>query len=172
MLNLGVVEPRVMREAFQAVLRTKGEPLQLWHKPQTVNCPCWDDTYSSADKDCEVCRGTGMISGFTAEPDFAFIAAVFLNPEGRQDQHQELLTRVGRTQTFDGVMFCEGRWYEDIKVGDVILYKPRGTVTGIELRVVSKAPRSANSGEVIFIQLFIEKQPTTEVYGSSVQQTV
>ena len=72
----------------------------------------------------------------------------------------------------DGTIFCEGRWYDIIKVGDVILYKPRGRATGIELRVVSKLPRSANDGEVIFVMCNVEKQPSTEVYGSSVQQTL
>ena len=172
MLSMGAVEPRVMREAFQVVLRAKGEALQLWHKPQSINCPCWDEIYNSADADCEVCNGTGKISGFSAEPDAAFIAAIFLDPEVRQDKHQELMTRTGRVQTMDGVMFCEGRWYDTIKVGDVILYKPRGRVTGVELRVISKLPRSANNGEVIFVMCNLEKQPTPEVYGSSVQETI
>lgn len=172
MLSLGVVEPRVMREALQSVLRVKGEVLSLWHKPQIVDCPCWDVTYGSPDPDCDVCKGTGKISGFTAEPDAAFLAAIFLMSESRQDQHQQFRTRVGQIQTLDGVMFCEGRWYDTIKVGDVVLYRPKGRTTGLELRVISKLARSANNGEIIFMRCDLEKQPSTEVQGSSVQETV
>lgn len=172
MMSLGVVEPRVMREALQSVLRVKGEVLKLWHKPQIVNCPCWDTIYGSPDADCDICNGTGSVSGFTAEPDAAFLAAIFLATEYRQDQHQQLRTKVGQVQTLDGTMFCEGRWYDIIKVGDVILYKPRGKTTGIELRIVSKLARSANNGEVVFMRCDLERQPTTEVQGSSVQETV
>lgn len=172
MLSLGVVEPRVMREAFQVVLRVKGEALRLWHKPQIINCPCWDTVYGSPDPNCDVCKGTGKISGFTAEPDAAFLAAIFLMEEFRQDQHQQLRTKVGSIQTLDGVMFCENKWYDTIKVGDVILYKPKGRTTGIELRIISKLARSANNGEVIFMRCDLERQPSPEVQDSSVQETI
>lgn len=164
--------PRVAKEFFRQALEMKKEMVKLYHKPQIINCPCWNPVYETSDPNCDQCKGTGKLSGFAEEPDAAFIAAVFLEPEVRQDQHQRLLTRVGPIETLDGVMFCEGRWWDTIKVGDVIVYKPRGRVTGTELRIISKVPRTANDGEIIFIRCDLEKQPSTEVYGSSVQETI
>lgn len=168
----GFAPPRVMKETFFQVLQIKGEMVRLYHKPQTVDCPCWNVVYETPDPDCSQCDGTGKLSGFTAEPDAAFMAAIFLDPEVRQDQHQRLLTRAGPLETLDGRMFCEGRWYDIIKLGDVIVYKPRGRVYGIELRIISKLPRTANNGEVIFIRCDLEKQPTHEVQGAIVKETV
>lgn len=169
--SLGVVTPRVMREAFSTVLQVKGEVIKLYHKAQVVNCPCWDPIYKNPDSDCEVCKGTGKISGFTEVPDKVFLGAIFIEAEVRQDQHQKFRTRVGAIETLDGKLFCEGRWYDDIKVGDVIVYKPRGRTTGIEMRIISKSPRSANDGEIIFIECNLERQPSGEVQGASVQET-
>jgi len=164
--------PLVMREAFQHVLMAKGEAVMLYQKPQTINCPCWNSIYNEPDPDCDICKGTGNISGFVAQPSAVFKACVFFDSEMRQDQHQELVSRAGRIQTMDGRMYYEGRWYDSIKIGDVVVYKPIGRITGIELRVISKEPRTANNGEVIFVKSYLEKQPFTQVSGASVQETI
>ena len=170
--GLGAVVPRVMREMFADVLQVKGEVIKLYHKAQVVDCPCWDPIYKNADQDCEACKGTGKISGFAEVPDRVFLGCIFIDAEGRQDQHQKFRTRAGTIETFDGQLFCEGRWYDDIKIGDVIVYKPRGRTTGMEMRIISKSPRSANDGEIIFIECNLERQPSSEVQGASVQETV
>lgn len=164
--------PRVMREMFSQVLMLKGEPVMLYNKAKIVNCPCWNDIYHSADPSCNICKGTGNISGFNAQPSSVFKACIFFDSEMRQDQHQELVSRAGRIQTMDGRMYYEPRWYDIISIGDVIVYKPRGKTTGIELRVISKEPRTANNGEIIFVKSYIEKQPFKQVSGASVQETI
>lgn len=168
----GFATPLVMKEAFAQALQLKGEVVKLYHKPQSVDCPCWNTVYETADAQCTQCDGTGKLSGFSPEPDAVFRAAVFLFSELRQDQHQRLVTKAGPVETMDGRVYCEGKWYSTIKIGDVVVYKTRGITAGTELRIISKMPRTANDGEVIFIRCDVEKQPSREVSGASVRKTI
>jgi hypothetical protein len=123
-------------------------------------------TYKTADSDCPKCSGSGSLSGYSSEPDEAFMAAIYIDPEVRMDQHQELQTRMGPVQTFDGRMYCEGRWYPIIKVGDLIMFKQPYEVYGIEMRIIHVAPRTANMGEVIFVRCDLERQPAADRIGA------
>lgn len=151
--------PTVSREAFKYALTIKGQVATLYHRPTAYDCPCVDEVYKQADPNCSVCGGTGSVSGFSSAPVASFIAAFFFDAEMRQDQHQELVTKVGSMQTMDGRMYCEGRWWNVIHVGDSVVVKTRGASIGVELRIISKMPRTANEGEIIFIRCDLEKQP-------------
>lgn len=163
----GVVPPRVAKELFDKALQFKGQPVKLYHKPQVIDCPCVHPTYNSADPNCTTCDGTGSLTGYSSEPDESFIAAIFIQPEHRQDQHQELQTRIGPVQSLDGRMYCEGRWYSVLKVGDLIIFKQPHETLGTEMRIIHVAPRTANMGEVIFVRCDLEKQPTTDRIGAA-----
>ena len=91
---------------------------------------------------------------------------MFIDPEMRQDQHQEFQTRIGPVQTFDGRMYCEGRWYPILKVGDLIIYKMPYETLGVELRIIHVAPRIA-SKQLIFVRCDLEKQPMTDRIGAA-----
>lgn len=156
----GAFPPQVQKEFFQQMLQFRGQTVRLWHTATVVDCPCFNSEYQVADPDCTQCSGTGKVGGYTAEPDMAFIAAVFINPEVRQDQHQRFMTRMGPLETMDGRMYCEGRWYDDIHLKDIIMLKNPGKTEGTELVIISKSPRYGGSGEIIFIRCDLEKQPT------------
>lgn len=134
--------------------------MSLYHKPVTLDCPCYNSIYQSVDPDCMECHGTGKIGGYEMEPAATFVAAVFIDPEFRQDQHQELRTRVGPIQTLDGRMYCEARWFTVIRIRDVINFKTLGEPDGSELQIISKNPRLGTSGEIIYVRCDLEKQPS------------
>lgn len=155
----GAFPPQVQREFFNQMLQFRGQTVRLWHVGEVVDCPCFNTTYNAPDPNCTQCSGTGRIGGYTAEPDMAFIAAVFINPEFRQDQHQRLVTRVGPLETMDGRMYFEGRWFDQIGLKDLVMLKQVGETEGTELVIISKSPRYGTSGEIIFVRCDLEKQP-------------
>lgn len=164
-----VVEPGISKEFFSQVLQFRGQPVDLYHAPEVRNCPCFNEAYMTADPDCSVCSGTGSITGYTVEPYASFVAAIFLDAEARQDQHQRIVTQAGPVETFDARMYCEAVWYDSIKLNDVIIFKdPSGAVTeGVEMRIITKLPRQGNRGEIIFVRCDLEKQPVRQLVGVS-----
>ena len=155
----GAFPPLVQKEFFQQMLQLRGQTVRLWHVGTEVDCPCFNATYNAADPDCTQCSGTGKIGVYAAEPDMAFIAAVFIDPEVRQDQHQRLMTRVGPLETMDGRMYCEARWFDQIHLKDIIMLKQPGETLGTELMIIAKNPRYGSGGEIIFVRCDLEKQP-------------
>ena len=148
-----------MREFFQKALTIRGQVVSLYHRPTDVDCPCYNEIYQVADPSCDICKGTGTVGGYIMEPAATFVAAVFLDPEVRQDQHQELITRVGPLQTLDGRMFCEAKWFTVIKIRDIINFKTLGESSGTEMQIVAKHPRLGSNGETIYVRCDLEKQP-------------
>jgi hypothetical protein len=149
-----------MKEMFDQVLHYRGQPVKLWHRPVTVNCPCVHDVYKTADKYCQLCGGTGSTTGWTEEPDLTFVAIVFIAAEIRQDQHTKLRTRTGPIETFDGRMYIESRWWSKIHLFDHIVFMQRDQTEGIEMQIISKLPRYGTDNEIIFIRCDLERQPT------------
>ena len=152
--------PAIMRDFFVQALQIRGQVVSLYHKPVEIDCPCFNETYNVADPNCGECYGTGKIGGYTMEPAATFVAAVFVDPEVRQDQHQELRTRVGPLQTMDGRMYCEARWFTVINIRDIINFKTLGEDAGVEMQVISKNPRLGTAGEIIYVRYDLEKQPS------------
>lgn len=148
-----------MREFFEQALRIRGQVVSLYHRPTTIDCPCYNPIYQSADPNCSECKGTGTIGGYAMEPAATFVAAVFVDPEVRQDQHQKFVTKVGPLETMDGRMYCEARWFPTIKIHDMINFKTLGETDGTEMQVISKNPRLGGRGEIIYMRCDLEKQP-------------
>jgi len=162
-----MAQPAVMKEFFSQILAIRGQVVKLYHRPVTIDCPCFNTTYGVADPNCGECHGTGKIGGYDMVPAAVFVAAVFVDPEVRQDQHQELKTRVGALQTMDGRMYCEARWFTSIKIRDVINFKTLGENEGVEMQVISKNPRLGTAGEIIYVRCDLEKQPSRLVTNAT-----
>lgn len=162
-----MAQPAIMREFFVQALQIRGQVVKLYHKPVVLDCPCYNSIYQSVDPNCKECHGTGKIGGYEMEPAAVFVAAVFVDPEVRQDQHQELLTRVGPLQTMDGRMYCEAKWFMVIRIRDVINFKTLHESEGVEMQVISKNPRLGTSGEIIYVRCDLEKQPSRLVTNAT-----
>ena len=58
-----------LRAEFQSIMQEYGRPILLLHKDETKRCPCWNDTYGTASKECPICLGLGYV--FTLERHMA-----------------------------------------------------------------------------------------------------
>ncbi len=155
----GNIAPNIPRNYFAQILRLKGVWLDLYTRTNQIDCTCFDFDYGTADPDCDNCKGTGSVVGFTSEPEHSFKAILTINPEFSQDQHQRLHAKAGPVDSVDGTVFVEGRYWEIIHLEDIIVWRPEFDPAGYELKIISKNPRLGNQNEIVFIRCDFERHP-------------
>jgi hypothetical protein len=149
----------ITEDLFLDVLRNFGTVFQLYRRDGQPNCTCISATYGTADRSCSSCKGTGFIGGHVAEAKHSFMGLFLVRTEGRQDQHQRLYSKTGPVDTLDGRVYCEKKWFEIIKIDDVMVWKPKTSDDGYELRIISKNPNIAMMNQRIYTQLDVTKNP-------------
>ncbi|MHA2274137.1 MAG: hypothetical protein ACXAC2_00115 [Candidatus Kariarchaeaceae archaeon] len=154
-----VSPPNITQEIFVDVLRYNGHVFNLYTRAITVDCTCFNATYGVADRGCQLCGGTGNVVGWTEQPQFSFLGFWQSWAEGRQDQHQRLYEKAGSIDTLDGQIFTESKWFEIIHLDDILVWIPKGSTEGYELRIISKQPRFGTNNDMVFIRLDVTKNP-------------
>ena len=158
--QLGAVAPsRVTGDIVEDVIRVVGHVFDLYVRKDTLDCPCWNATYKIFDRSCTECGGTGAIGGFDKQATGSFLGIFLGRAEGSQDQHQRIYAKSGPMDTLDGVIICMAQWFEIIHLDDVLIWKPRGSTTGYELKIISKLPRMGFDNEIIFLRLDVTRNP-------------
>lgn len=79
--------------------------------------------------------------------------------EGNQDQHQRIYGKAGPIDTLDGRVYSEAKWFEIINLDDIMIWKPKGSSTGFELRIISKNPNIAMDNQRVYTQMDVTKNP-------------
>lgn len=158
--NIGAAAPAdITREMFQEVIRYIAHTFDLYIRKKVINCPNFSNTYKTCDRGCITCGGTGSVGGFDKQPNNTFLGAFQPWPEQRQDQHGRLFAKSGPIDTLDGQIFCDSKWFEIINLEDVLVWKPKGSSTGYELKIISKLPRFGLDNNILFTRLDVTRNP-------------
>jgi hypothetical protein len=159
----GNIPPTIVKDYFNEAIQFFRHPLELYRKPNIINCTCYNPDYESGDPKCPLCGGTGSTQGWSQEPDYSFLGIVFMSPEGNQDQHQRLYSKPGPVDTFDGRIYIEGRWFDVVHNEDIIIWRLPNSTEGFEFLVISVSPRFGQFNEIIFVRLDVTRTPTRKV---------
>jgi hypothetical protein len=158
--NIGAAAPAdITREMFAEVIRYIGHTFDLYVRRDIIDCPNFSNTYKTCDRGCIECGGTGSVGGYNKQEDHTFLGAFQPWPEQRQDQHQRLFAKSGPVDTFDGQIFTESKWFDIIHLEDLLVWKPKGSSDGYELKIISKMPRFGLDNNIMFTRLDVTRNP-------------
>lgn len=146
-------------DIFRDIVRRYGHVFDLYQRPTTVNCTCYNATYKTFDKNHTLCGGIGTIGGYVKEPKHSFLGVAQGRPEFNQDQHQRIFAKAGPIDTLDLVIFVEAKWFDLIHNDDVLMWKPRGSPDGFELKIISNLPRMGMDNKIVFTRIDTTKNP-------------
>jgi len=157
----GTINPNITSDIFKDILRNAGEVLDLYRRGTVANCDCFNETFNTADPDCPTCLGTGTIGGYEEEPYASFLGIVqFDSARGRdQGNQQRIYTIAGPLDDLNAIVYAEPKWFEMIHNEDLLVYKPKGSSTGYELRITSKLARIGTNNNMVFFVMNVNKNP-------------
>jgi hypothetical protein len=156
----GTAAIKVTGDLFKDLMRQIGVLLRLYKRGQLVNCTCFSKTYNVADRNCTICNGTGNVGGWTKEPHGVLMGILQIHPRfGRGNSNQRLHTKHGPVDTMDAVMYCEGKWFKKINLGDSLVWFPKGEPEGYEYKIVAKDPQIGMKNIIIYNRFELRRNP-------------
>ena len=86
MYNQALKGLQVRKDWFSSL---RSEKAQIYFKSLERDCSCWDEEFNQADPNCNVCGGTGRISGYVGKEFDVMVGNDYkktkiLTPEGRK----------------------------------------------------------------------------------------